>query len=152
MDLYGLLNACDALFASFPRTLEKGPREGQLIPQEIGTVWSGSGWSMMNRWNNSLMMFEVCGPDGWTVWEVLCVFETCCSLEPTSCVVWLSLAVSHFPSDLIHFLSCSFIFLDISHESISDCRATGPAMEGALAEQQEHSGLREYGWSYSGLL
>ena len=43
MDLYGLLNACDALFASFPRTLEKGPRQGQLIPQEIGTVWAGSG-------------------------------------------------------------------------------------------------------------
>ena len=43
MDLYGLLNACDALFASFPRTLEKGPRQGQLIPQEIGTVWASLG-------------------------------------------------------------------------------------------------------------
>ena len=37
MDLHGLFNACDALFASFPRTLEKVPREGQLIPQESGT-------------------------------------------------------------------------------------------------------------------
>lgn len=43
MELHGLLNACDALFASFPRTLEKGPWEGQLIPQEIGTVWASLG-------------------------------------------------------------------------------------------------------------
>jgi hypothetical protein len=48
MDLHGLLNACDALFASFPRTLEKVPREGQLIPQEIGTggtsLGQGEAW------------------------------------------------------------------------------------------------------------
>ena len=44
-DVYGSLRAFECLwcFASFPRTLEKGPRQGQLIWQEIGTVWASLG-------------------------------------------------------------------------------------------------------------
>ena len=98
------------------------------------------------------MMFEVCGPDGlgrfgtfWVCLKLVSLWNP----PPVWCVyLWLFLTFLQIDSFSVMFIH----FLDISHESISDCRATGPAMEGALAEQQEHSGLREYGWSYSGLL
>ena len=77
MELHGLLNACDALFASFPRTLEKGPWEGQLIPQEIGTVWARLGlgeawwngetivWGLWPRWIGTVL----------DVWDLLLFFS-----------------------------------------------------------------------------
>lgn len=77
MELHGLLNACDALFASFPRTLEKGPWEGQLIPQEIGTVWASLGlgeawwngetivWGLWPRWIGTVL----------DVWDLLLFFS-----------------------------------------------------------------------------
>ena len=75
MELHGLLNACDALFASFPRTSEKVPREGQLIPQESGTGgtslglgeawWKGETivWGLWARW-------VALDWDGLAVWDL----------------------------------------------------------------------------------
>ena len=153
-DVYGSLRAFECLwcFASFPRTLEKGPRQGQLIWQEIGTVWAslGEAW-----WIGETIVWWCLRFVGQMDWDGLgrfgCVWNLFLFGTHLLCgVIILGCFSLSFRSDSF---SVMFIhFLDISHESISDCRATGPAMEGALAEQQEHSGLREYGWSYSGLL
>jgi len=78
-DVYGSLRAFECLWclASFPRTLEKGPREGQLIPQEIGTVWASLGlgeawwngetivWGLWPRWIGTVL----------PVWDLLLFFS-----------------------------------------------------------------------------
>ena len=77
-DVYGSLRAFECLwcFASFPRTLEKGPRQGQLIWQEIGTVWASLGlgeawwngetivWGLWPRWIGTVL----------PVWDLLLFF------------------------------------------------------------------------------
>ena len=78
-DVYGSLRAFECLwcFASFPRTLEKGPRQGQLIWQEIGTVWASLGlgeawwngetivWGLWPRWIGTVL----------PVWDLLLFFS-----------------------------------------------------------------------------
>ena len=107
-DVYGSLRAFECLwcFASFPRTLEKGPREGQLIPQEIGTVWASLGlgeawwngetivWGLWPRWIGTVL----------PVWDLLLFFQ-----------IWCCSALILFPIPLYPVHSRSIIFPSFSH-------------------------------------
>ena len=106
-DVYGSLRAFECLwcFASFPRTLEKGPREGQLIPQEIGTVWASLGlgeawwngetivWGLWPRWIGTVL----------PVWDLLLFFQ-----------IWCCSALILFPIPLYPVHSRSIIFPSFS--------------------------------------
>ena len=116
MDLHGLFNACDALFASFPRTLEKVPREGQLIPQEIGTGgtslglgeawWKGETivWGLWARW-------VALDWDGLAVWDLFLY----ASLFSCFFQIWCCSALILFPIPLYPVHSRSIIFPSFSH-------------------------------------
>ena len=132
-DVYGSLRAFECLWclASFPRTLEKGPREGQLIPQEIGTVWASLGlgeawwngetivWGLWPRWIGTVL----------PVWDLLLFFSDLVLLgaDPFSHpVISRSFPFHYFPilfpsfSILVHpcpILSPSYPFL--SHPQYS---------------------------------
>ena len=113
-DVYGSLRAFECLwcFASFPRTLEKGPRQGQLIWQEIGTVWASLGlgeawwngetivWGLWPRWIGTVL----------PVWDLLLFFSDLVLLgaDPFSHpVISRSFPFHYFP---ILFPSFSILF------------------------------------------
>ena len=107
-DVYGSLRAFECLwcFASFPRTLEKGPRQGQLIWQEIGTVWASLGlgeawwngetivWGLWPRWIGTVL----------PVWDLLLFFQ-----------IWCCSALILFPIPLYPVHPRSIIFPSFSH-------------------------------------